>query len=87
MNLASPTDDFFFGTSILRLFGGTETWPIDVNLLGRVGRRRELIDHEACALEPTQCATERRTGWGYGLTFTFDASSLLAEAVKKLAGS
>jgi hypothetical protein len=87
MNLAHPADDLFLGTSLLRFVKGTDTWPLDLNLIWRVGRRRELVDHKGCEASATQCATDTQVGLGYGITATFDASSLLSDALKKLAGS
>lgn len=88
-----PADNWYFGISILRLlaYGGiaTEHIPLDGFVTADVGRVTQLKNPEDCAASRTSdaCATEdprKFRGWGFAVAL--DATSLISDAIKKVAG-
>jgi hypothetical protein len=86
VDVNDPANNWFFGASALRLFGGlsTEALPIDLHVIGHFSRVPEVENRAACAAG-TSCRVDRETRFqSLGLLLTVDATSLVTEVIKKL---
>lgn len=81
--------NWYAGASLLRAGGGlaVEALPVDIHLLGHWGRTKVLEDVSDCE-NLGDCRTEDDVRWiGFAAMLSVDASSLLTDLIKKLAGT
>lgn len=86
VDLNSPTRDWYFGVSAVRPFGRltSEALPVDAHIMIHVGRSEIVKDETRCSAE-AECTTRLRTRLqGLAGMISVDASSLVAEMLKKL---
>jgi hypothetical protein len=85
VDLNSPTKDWYVGVSAIRPFGRltSEALPVDVHALLHFGRSDIVANNILCATEG-RCSTKSNTRWhGFAGMISVDASSLIAEVLKK----
>lgn len=83
-----PRRGQFFGLSVLRSTGLVPfNFPVDLHLLAHVRQIDRVQTPESCAqaLTTSACNTESKRYWGPAGAVSFDASALIADAIKKLA--
>lgn len=83
-----PRRGQFLGLSFLRSSGWVpQNFPIDLHVLAHVRHIDRVTDPEGCAkaLREDACETRSRNYWGPAIAVSFDASAVIAEALKKLA--
>jgi hypothetical protein len=91
VNPTRPADDWYAGLSAVRVAGAvfrreTEHFPLDLYVGGDWGRVTELEDEAACRAAG-DCRTKNpRRFRGWSAMLSLDASGLISDAVKKLAG-
>jgi hypothetical protein len=81
--------DWYGGFSLLRARSGlaAESLPVDVHVLVHVGRDPVLTNPDTCSAQH-DCRTRNRIRYkGVAAMFSIDASSLITDLIKKLAGS
>jgi hypothetical protein len=85
---ADPRKDQYAGLSLLPFVQSfPETFPLQLDLLAHFGKIPELVSPQNCAAltGPDPCETDSRHGFrGMALSLSFDASTLLADVIKKL---
>lgn len=82
-----PRRGQFVGISVLRSTGLVPyNFPVDIHMLAHAQHRDILKDPSGCvvALTVASCETESRVDWGPAFAVSFDASAVIAEAIKKL---
>lgn len=85
VNLRAPRDEWFIGIPALRLFTKEENLPFDILVIGMFARRIELVDEQECA-NTGVCRTDaKRSFQGVGFVLSADASTVVAEVMKRLA--
>jgi hypothetical protein len=86
VDLNSPTTDWYFGFSAVRVFGKltSEALPVDAHILFHVGRNDVVEDESNCTTQG-DCRTKRKTRFhGMAGMISVDATSLITDVLKKI---
>jgi hypothetical protein len=85
----NPRKHQYLGLSVLHFVPGVpETFPLELHLLGHFGKITELRRPDDCRLKVGEDPCETRTHWehrGFAASLSFDAGTVIADVIKKLA--